>query len=178
MKRCFISINLPQEVVEEIVKIQKQLEKQNLFTGKFTEPENLHLTLKFLGEIDEEKIGEIKKKLSKIKLNSFEAELKNCGFFDNYKNGVVWIHMANCKRIQKQADNALSDCFKSEYRFMSHITIARIKKVKNKKKLIGFLKELKIKEIKFKVDKFYLMESKLSKKGPVYTIIEKYDLIN
>jgi len=177
-KRCFISLNLPENAVEEIVQIQKQLEKENLFVGKFTEPENLHLTLKFLGEIDREKIEEVKKKLEKIKFKSFEAELKNCGFFDNQKYGVVWVHLANCEKLQKEIDDALIGLFEPEKRFMGHITIARVKKVHDKNKLITFLNKIKTKNIKFNVGGFYLMESKLSKKGPIYSIIEKYNLIN
>jgi len=49
--RAFIAIDFPDEVVKEIARVQEVLGKRQ-FTGKMTEPENLHLTLKFLGEID------------------------------------------------------------------------------------------------------------------------------
>ena len=71
LERCFIAIDLPREAINSIKDIQKLLKKQSLFNGKFTETENLHLTLKFLGEIDEEKIGGIKKKLREIKFDEF-----------------------------------------------------------------------------------------------------------
>jgi len=179
-KRCFISINLPENVRREIVKIQKQLEKENLFVGKFIEPENLHLTLKFLGEIDEDKIEKIRRILrEEIRFDLFfEAELKHVGFFDNQKYGVVWIHLSNCENLQEQVDNSLIELFEPEKRFMSHVTIARIKKIKNKKKLIEFLKEIKTKNLKFNIDKFYLMESRLSHDGPEYEVIEEFFLMN
>jgi 2'-5' RNA ligase len=50
--RSFIAIELPREAINYIKQLQGLIKKQNLFTGKFTEPENLHLTLKFLGEIE------------------------------------------------------------------------------------------------------------------------------
>jgi len=182
--RCFISINLPEKVILEIVKIQKQLEKENLFVGKFTEPENLHLTLKFLGEVDEDKIEDIKERLGKIKSKSFETELGECGFFDNRKSKrfpkkfIIWIHLTNCENLQKEVDKALSGLFEKEKRFMSHLTITRVKKIKDKIKLIEFLNKIKTRGIKFNVDKFYLMESKLSKKGSEYSVIEEFILEN
>ena len=58
--RTFIAIDIPDSIKNEIIKIQNSLPE---FIGKKTEKENLHLTLKFLGEIDEEKIELIKKEL-------------------------------------------------------------------------------------------------------------------
>ena len=64
--RAFIAIDFPDEVVKEIARVQEVLGKRQ-FTGKMTEPENLHLTLKFFGEIDEEKLKSIRKELKKYK---------------------------------------------------------------------------------------------------------------
>ena len=57
--RCFIGIDLPIAVIKEIKKIQIKLEPN--FTGRLTSSENLHLTLKFLGEIEEDSINDVKK---------------------------------------------------------------------------------------------------------------------
>ncbi len=65
---CFISINIPEEISKEISKIQNELPN---FMGKKTELENLHLTLKFLGEIDEKKVEEVRKKLNEVKFRKF-----------------------------------------------------------------------------------------------------------
>ena len=79
--RCFIALDLPREVINEIKDIQTNIQKQNLFIGKFTEPENLHLTLKFLGEIGETEIEEVKKRLQEIKMPEFEVSLGETGIF-------------------------------------------------------------------------------------------------
>ena len=50
MIRCFICIDFPDEVIKEVARVQEELEKVK-FNGKLTELENLHLTLKFLGEM-------------------------------------------------------------------------------------------------------------------------------
>jgi 2'-5' RNA ligase len=138
--------------------------------------------LKFLGEVREKKIEEIKKRLRKIRLESFEAKIDYLGFFDNrkskfYKNNfILWIHLKNCDKLQKEIDEKLKDLFKKENRFMGHLTIARIKNVENKKEFLRKLKNIKIPELNFNVDSFYLMKSELLEKGPKYFIIEKYKL--
>lgn len=172
--RVFISIDIPEEIKSEILKIQDKLPE---FYGKKTEPENLHLTLKFLGEIDDKKVEEIKERLKEIKYNSFESEIDSIGVFSPGFIKIIWLHLTNCGDLQKKIDYSLKDLFKPEKRFMSHLTIARVKKVSNKKLFLEKLKKIRIPEWIFKVDSFYLMESKLSEKGPKYSVIEKYNLI-
>ena len=96
-KRCFIAIDLPREAIAVIKYFQEIIKKKNLFTGKFTEPENLHLTLKFLGEIDDDKIEEIKKRLGEIKFNNFEASLGEIGVFSKRVVRIVWVKLNNGK---------------------------------------------------------------------------------
>ena len=174
MIRTFISIDIPREIQKEIKKIQGKLPE---FRGKKTEPENLHLTLKFLGEIDEEKFEQIKEKLREIKFEKFETEIKHSGFFDNRKYGIVWLHLSDCENLQKEIDEKLSSLFRKEKRFMSHLTIARIKSVDDKKKFLEELKKIEIPVIKFVVDNFRLKKSVLTFKAPVYETIEEYNPI-
>lgn len=175
--RCFISIDLPREIINYIKEIQRLLKKQNLFNGNFTEPENLHLTLKFLGEIDEEKIGEVKKKLKEIKFDEFEARLGEIGVFSKRFIKIVWIKL-NGKGIfdlQKQIDDKLKEIFEPEQRFMSHITIARVKKIShNKKEFLDYVQGMKIKSVKFKINEFFLRKSELFPEGPVYNDLGEY----
>ncbi len=176
--RCFIALDLPREAINYIKEIQKAIEKKNLFTGKFTEPENLHLTLKFLGEIDEKRIEEVKKRLREIKQKSFEVELVEVGVFSKKFIKIIWIKLdgKGVFRLQKQVDEKLKELFKEEERFMSHITIARVKNVKDKKKLLDYIKNIKIKKIKFKAESFFLKKSELKPEGPVYEDLEEYRL--
>jgi len=216
--RAFIALELGRECVDEIIKIQKLLKKRVLFNGKYTESENLHLTLKFLGEIDEEKVSEVKKKLSEIKNQEFDVELGEIGVFSKDFIRIIWIKL-NGKGIfhlQKEideklsvsqtfalggkasGDEKLSDLFSKEDRFMSHITIARVKtigdpekdsfsvpknfkkekqKFSGKKGLIEYLGSIKPRKIKFRVNEFILKKSELRPEGPVYEDLEKYKLI-
>ena len=171
--RTFVSMDLPENIKKEIKKIQDSLPS---FEGKKTEPKNLHLTLKFLGEIDNEKVGEVKEKLREVKFKEFETKIDYIGFFDNKKYGVVWMHLPNCEKIQKEVDKKLSSLFEKERRFMSHLTIARVKRIQNKNYFLGELKKIKIKPIKFRIDRFVLKKSTLMQKGPVYETLEEYVL--
>jgi 2'-5' RNA ligase len=59
---------------------------------------------------------------------------------------------------------------------MSHLTIVRVKKVKDKKIFLEELKKIKVQNLGFSVDRFYLLKSVLKPEGPEYSVIEKYDL--
>ncbi|MBI2056762.1 RNA 2',3'-cyclic phosphodiesterase [Candidatus Pacearchaeota archaeon] len=146
------------------------------FVGKKIEPENLHLTLKFLGEIDDNKVEEIKKRLSGLKFKKFETEISSIGVFYEKIIRIVWLHLTNCGALQKEIDNSLKDLFTPEQRFMSHLTIARVKNVDDKKEFLEKLKKIKIPKISFVVENFKLKSSMLNAEGPVYDDIEKYSL--
>ena len=87
------------------------------------------------------------------------------------------MYLTNCNKLQRQIDEKLKDLFKPEKRFMSHLTIARIKEIKNKKRFLKELPNIKIPKIKFQIDNFYLMKSMLTSAGPKYEIISEYKLI-
>lgn len=174
--RCFIALELNEEFKNEIKKIQELLRKKNLFNGKFTEIENLHLTLKFLGEIEDDKVEEVKKKLGEIKLESFIAEAGEIGVFSENFIKIIWIHLKGAEKLQKEIDKKLKSLFEPEARFMSHITIVRVKSVNDKKALLDYLESVKPKKVKFKVEKFSLMKSELFPEGPVYGALEEYSL--
>ncbi len=176
--RCFISINIPKEVVGKIQEIQEKLPE---FKGKKTEKENLHLTLKFLGEISNEKIEEIKKVLREIKCPCFQAEVKDIGVFSPDFIKIIWLRLTGIEELQEKIDRIISENFKEfekEKRFMSHLTIARIKNTgrQSKKDFLNKLKSIKIPEIYFPVKEFCLMSSELKPGGAEHKILEKFEL--
>ena len=85
------------------------------------------------------------------------------------------MHLTNCEKLQKEVDEKLKEIFDKEERFMSHLTIARVKSC-DKEKFLEELRNIEVPKIKFEVEKFYLMKSELSSEGPKYKIIEEYDL--
>jgi len=172
--RTFISLELPEEIRKEIIQIQKKIPE---FSGRKTEPENLHLTLKFLGEISEQEVEKIKARLREIKLKKFQAEISELGVFNPNFVKIIWLKINGCDELQKIIDNKLENLFPKEKRFMSHLTIARVKKINDKDKFISKLKNIKTKNIKFNISNFFLKKSTLTSEKPVYEIIEEFNLI-
>lgn len=176
--RTFICINPPTEIIKELIRIQDLL-LNSPFIGKTTEPENLHLTLKFLGELTEEEIESTKEKLRKIKFNKFKSELMQTGNF-KFRGSpkIVWVKIKgkDLLELQKKIDVCLEDKFEKEKKFMSHLTIARIKYVKDSLDFINKLRAIQPKKLSFDVEKFYLMSSKLDPIGPTYKILEEFSL--
>lgn len=173
--RAFISVDVPKNILEEITKIQKMLPE---FTGKFTETENLHLTLKFLGDIDEEMLPEIRRRLKEVKFKNFETQISEIGVFSPHYLRIVWLKLDNCENLQKTIDEKLSDIFEKEERFMSHLTIARIKKIEDRKSFLEQLEKIKIpSRLYFNVKSFKLKKAELRPQGPIHTTIEEYFLL-
>jgi len=174
--RTFISVRLNDEALEEIKKIQNELAKSNLYEGKLTEEENLHLTLKFLGEVSEKNIEEVKQRLKKIKLKKFKVKLGEVGVFSKEFVRIIWVKLEGVETLQKKVDKALHGLYTQEKRYMGHITIARAKIVNDKKKLFEFLNKIKVKEVEYEVKSFELMKSELTSSGPEYSVIENFCL--
>lgn len=174
--RCFLAIDLNGECKDYLFKLQKKLSK--FVKAKWVEKKNLHMTLKFLGDIDENKLKAMKKILSEIKFKKFNLHLEGYGIFPNEKIiNVVWVGLKPEKDIinlQKKIDENLLDLFSQDQKFLSHITLGRVKLVKNKDQFKEFLKEIRIENIKFSVEDFKLYKSELTKDGPKYHLLEEF----
>ncbi|MFQ5800632.1 MAG: RNA 2',3'-cyclic phosphodiesterase [Candidatus Hydrothermarchaeales archaeon] len=177
--RAFIACDIShagiKDVLEEIKKTGANI--------KLVEPENTHLTLKFLGEIQEEmaeKIGEAMKR-SCLGTSSMEARLSGVGVFPSLKYiKVVWIGVEcpELEKLQRKLDTALSELgFKKEGGFKPHLTIGRVRSAKNKQRLLEAVEKLKGREIgTVEIDAIKLKKSKLTPTGPIYTDTEEVKL--
>jgi len=176
LTRIFIAIEFPSDIVKEIARIQELISKVK-FTGKLTELENLHLTLKFFGEVDDIKLGKIKEALKKVEFSKMDLKLGKAGTFSVGGNPrIVWIKVEGKEiyELQKKIDEALKELLKPEERFMGHLTIARIKYVKDKKGFLEHIESIHPKPIAFSVSDFKLKKSELKSLGPVYSDITVY----
>ena len=174
--RAFLAIEMSDEAKGEILRFSNELRKSNLFQGKFVELENLHLTLKFFREILEKEAGMIYDVLKEIEIPSFSCKLGKLGFFGNR---VLWIDIednGSVKKLHDIIDSKLGDFFSKDERFHNHVTIARIKQIKNNERLKEFIEKIKINPIEFSVKEFKFMESELTSAGPVYKELYKFEL--
>ncbi|GBE19743.1 2',5' RNA ligase family [archaeon BMS3Abin17] len=178
--RIFIAIESSEHVKSKIFHESETLQKKNFFKGKFVDKKNLHFTLKFLGEISEEKLGDIEKKLKEIKFNRFECEVGKAGVFDSEKHiRTIWVGLISdkLKELEKKISEKLSEFSKNSKEFSSHITLARVKSVINKENLVKHIRGMHFKNLKFEVNEFLLMKSELTEFGPIYRIIERFKLV-
>jgi 2'-5' RNA ligase len=143
---------------------------------KFIEPQNSHITLKFLGEVSGEGVLEIGNIMENIFHGAFpmEAQLNEIGAFPNPRYiRVIWIGVEcpELERLQRELDNALNAMgFRRERDFKLHLTIGRIRSAKNKQRLIETVQGLEGLEIgKVMIDSVKLKKSDLTPKGPIYT---------
>jgi len=181
MVRVFIAISCPEELKRGILEIQKVINK--LGKMKLVEPENIHLTLKFLGHIDDNKLNKIIDALNFISENrKFEMSLRGIGAFPGpgYVR-IIWIGVDKGSDkimiIQKGIDEKLSSHgFERDKRFHPHFTLARVRSI-DKQQIRRVLQDNKTLEFgSFEVTEINLMESKLSPRGPIYSIIHTFEL--
>lgn len=179
MRKIFIGISIAQEIKDEIKIIQFQLSKSEFFKGSFIRAENLHLTLKYLGELEDDSIFKIQKDLRKIVFEPIKLQSKELNFFSHELIKVIWIgfdsDIIGLEVLKYKIDKTLEWLdVKEKTSFLSHLTIARVKVVENKGKLEQLISEIKVKKLDLLVDHFSLLSSELTNNGPVYTNLETY----
>lgn len=174
MIRTFFALELPEFVLDKIISIRNNLiEPSNSFNWE--NKDKLHITLKFLGDTDTEKIDEIFQTIehSAKTFNKFSLELDRFGFFkSNNIPKILWCGLKQNLELEKFVKEIDILCskfgFESEKRkFKPHITMLRIKNSTVLKSLEIF-ENYKLPEIKFIGEKVTFFESTLTPKGSFY----------
>ena len=181
--RSFLAIDLAEDLKPEIADVQKEFKK----TGaniKYVPSQNMHFTLKFFGNIDEDMVEEISEAVEKVIRNysAFDLSIGGCGSFPNQNTiKVLWIGIDSNSQIadlQKDLDMEFKKLgFKKERNYISHLTIGRPRNGKNNNQLkdtINSLKDLKIGTMR--VSKISLKKSTLTPQGPIYEDIKVFNL--
>ena len=177
--RSFISIDLEdQQILSRIASILSSL--QSLGGDlKPVERENIHLTLKFLGNVSAPRLGEVKSALQQVIFSAFTAEIKGAGAFPNLNHmNVVWVGVnegwSQVEQIYEQVEKLLSGLgFRREHRpFSPHITIARVRSGRKRDEVASFLQRLTEESFgTITVDKIRLKQSILLSSGPKYSTL-------
>lgn len=171
--RSFIAIDIPIEIRKKIEKIS--LEFKDLGKINFVKLENQHLTLKFLGEVSEDKVEFIKEKLGQIKFNKFKSRIEGLGVFPNENFiKVLWVGIKSGEiyKLQRKIDTTLKEMFPRDDRFHPHLTIGRVKFIRDNDK---FKQKLKLEiEDEFEVSCFKLIRSDLVSGGPIYEVLKEF----
>jgi 2'-5' RNA ligase len=184
--RSFIAVNLNPEIEEYLTYLQVSLNVPETKI-KWVEKNNLHLTMKFLGYISLEQTELIKSELKEItsRYSPFIIRLSsNIGVFPTYKMPrIIWLGIkggiSELKELYNSIENKLSNKgFPQEDKdFSGHITIGRVKFIRDKDNFIQILKRIEVNNLTQEVGSIDLMESKLTPSGPIYNITAKFPLL-
>lgn len=182
--RTFIAVEIPDNVKKEIsnfiLKTSVELGKNKI---KWVEEDNIHITLKFLGEVNSNLCKEISQQLLTIaaETKKFNISLQSLGVFPNISSArVLWVDVKennNELKLLSQMieDKLLSFNIPKECRhYQPHLTLGRVKTLVEKDKISSFL--TKYKNINFgtaEIDHITFFESILSPQGPEYKVISR-----
>ena len=176
--RLFVAIPLPDFVKERLNALHEELPHL-----RWTQRDNLHLTLKFIGEVDETTKEQIQKQLRTIQVKPFLLAISGVGAFPERGNPVVlWAGFRSAHphlfQLHKQINDALfSIGIEPDRRvYRPHVTLSRCKGV-SRESLHTFLRQqADLETAPFRVNQFELFSSELLPEGPLYQRVESYSL--
>jgi 2'-5' RNA ligase len=184
LHRLFAAINLPDEIKNVLKEIQTKLKKENRRVAiKWVEPEIIHLTIHFFGEIPETKMQDVKTILKEASrgIKPITLVLSSLGGFPNLSQPrVIWVGLKeiNSKELPKllsQLQTALiKNGFPRETRpWQPHLTLGRLPYPQTCHGL-----NLSIPQLTFTANSFELMESELRPEGPKYTTLQTFPFLS
>lgn len=181
--RAFLAIDLDDDLKPKINKIIKEF-KQIDTRIKYVELTNLHLTLKFFGDIDTNGLELIEEKIASVvsEAEPFDIKIKGCGAFPNNNHiKVIWVGIEDdsiLKDLHDKLDKEFNKLgFDLDKKFSTHLTIGRMKSAKNKNQVKSTIEEFRDVEIgEMKVDRISLKKSTLTPSGPIYDDINVFEL--
>ncbi|MFO7953053.1 MAG: RNA 2',3'-cyclic phosphodiesterase [Bacillota bacterium] len=176
--RLFIALELSGEQKDEVISLQDKL-KSYLDGVRWVKPAGMHLTLKFLGDTEPQKVEQVKEAMDNavLDLESFEVSYGRGGIFPSpAKAKVIWLGLNdgedNVIKLAQKVERALQDYgFAPDKReFTPHLTIGRIKKRIPKNIIEQFIDQEKtFQTAKFKIEEVVLFESQLTPQGAIHT---------
>lgn len=174
--RLFVSIKIPGGVSSKLDEIKSELEQEGV---KITVDN--HITLKFLGDVEDKQATKIQSDLKEVKFDSFELTINKITLFPNERYiRLVYADIEENEEMNKLLSlytkiHTATKYIKHDKGFLQHITLARVRFLKQKERFIEEVKNIKLGPTKFKVDKFHLVKSTLTSDGPVYEDLGEYN---
>ncbi len=181
--RAFLAIEIDDDLKPKINKVMKEFKGIDAKI-KYVELVNLHLTLKFFGDIDTNGLELLDQKIENVvsQFKPFNVKIKTCGAFPNTDRiRVIWIGIDEDEMIRQLHDNLDDELsklgFDKDRRFSTHLTIGRMKSPKNKNQVKSKIEEFSDVEIgEMAVENIVLKKSTLTPSGPIYEDIKVFKL--
>ena len=182
VRRLFFAIPIPTEVKEILSSIEQKI---SLPLVRWTKPQNIHVTLFFMGDVEESEIPEVVESFKFVisKHQPFTLSFKNILLAPPHRPpSMVWASFCESESFEKLARDVQKKlgCFidekllhdNSKKKLIPHITLARFKGFVNVRDIL--LPKFLVPD--FKVDKIELVESQLTTGGPIYSSVGSFDL--
>jgi 2'-5' RNA ligase len=176
MLRLFVAVDLPKNLRDQIAPMC------NGITGaRWSKPEQLHITLRFLGAVPEDDLDRIRQALAPVRLPSFQLEVRRTGVFPPHKlPRVLWLGLAPTEplcALKEAIDAALGPDPECDRRtFSPHLTLARFTS-RPRDELARFLATHgEFQAGPWVVREFHLYKSTLRRTGAVHEVVETYPL--
>jgi 2'-5' RNA ligase len=187
--RCFIAVELPDEVKTGLDQLQAQIKSGRQTSVKWVDPYSIHLTLKFLGNVAVDRIDPITKAMEEATqgVSPFRLEVKDLGVFPNLRRvQVIWVGVSGevdkLAKLQQRLESNLAGLgFAPERRrFTPHLTLARLREGASLDEREGLGKLIASTKFEaaytFPVDAISLMRSQLTREGAIYSRIGSVEL--
>jgi len=187
--RSFIAIELPAELKTRLAQLQDDLKSDKQAPVKWVDPQGIHLTLKFLGNVPENKIDDITRAMEEAArgVPRFGLEVKEPGAFPDLRRvQVVWIgisgQLETLYQLQQRIEANLAPVgFAPESRkFTPHLTLARLRDRASSDEQQRFGQLIANTKFEpaftFEVDTIDLMRSQLTREGAIYSRLSSASL--
>lgn len=179
MERLFIAIKIQEApILFPLVKNTRILMRKERM--RWIPDRDLHITLRFLGKVDADKLDKIKYAIRKVvdDFDDFYIQLKGMG---NFGSRILWAgveYNPELLDLQERIDEALLPFLEKEHReYIPHITLARIKHLDNKNQFFKIIDANRATDLdSIHVPEIYLMKSELKLVGPIYSVMETFPL--
>jgi RNA 2',3'-cyclic 3'-phosphodiesterase len=182
-KRLFFSIDIPDTVKKEIIFYKKELENSLNRGVRWVKDENLHITLLFLGQVEENTVSKLFKKVGTIKEKSFDVNIESVSYFPRGKTNakLIWITVksSGIRNLERRISEVIFPDFdiKKEQNYIPHITLGRIKQWDFRKLPVYQIPNLNDNlNLNFNITSFNICESKIKRDGPTYHILKTFNL--
>ncbi|APX97425.1 RNA 2',3'-cyclic phosphodiesterase [Natronorubrum daqingense] len=183
--RLFVSVDLPDDLAASVSTVQDEFRDASGL--RFTDPEQAHVTLKFLGEVDNDRLGQLRRELaaavSEASVEPFSVRFGGLGVFPSLEYiSVVWLGVEAggdpLTRLQEAVESrTVAMGFDPEsHEFTPHVTLARMDHAGGKELVQDVVREHEPTVGEMHVDSIHLTESTLTDDGPTYSSVDSFSL--
>jgi 2'-5' RNA ligase len=174
--RLFVALEIPKEIRDRLFLLQGGVPG-----ARWSTPQQYHLTLRFIGEVDEASAGDIEDVLTTLRVPPFTLELAGVGEFGGKLPRALWVRVRNSadlSHLQKKIETAMQRLGlpAEERKFTPHVTLGRLRNSPPEKVMEFLAHKALFASDAFEVKSFALFSSHLSSAGAVYNVEGVYSL--